>query len=127
MGRVAEGWFHAHMSIFMRVQNAVWMSKLAIWIRGFRGLVTCCYYLLNHLANLLQNDHGNDGIPAVGDSPHFWNESPFQTIRQTVNHEFRLKFYAPQVKILDGRTNVWERIFEVLFEWGELPKTLAYT
>ncbi len=26
------------------------------------------------------------------------------------------QFYAPQTKILDGRTNVWERIFEVLFK-----------
>ena len=27
-----------------------------------------------------------------------------------------LELYAPQTKILDGRTNVWERIFEVLFK-----------
>ncbi len=35
-------------------------------------------------------------------------------------------FYAPQAKILDDRTNVWERIFEVLFKgWvldlGDVP------
>ena len=26
------------------------------------------------------------------------------------------KFYAPQTKILDGRTNIWERLFGVLFK-----------
>jgi hypothetical protein len=26
-----------------------------------------------------------------------------------------LEFYAPQTKILEVRTNIWERIFEVLF------------
>jgi hypothetical protein len=28
-----------------------------------------------------------------------------------------MQFYAPQTKILDGRTSVWERILEVLFKW----------
>jgi hypothetical protein len=40
------------LKMFIRARNAVWMSKRAIGIRGFRGLVATMF--CNHLATLLQ-------------------------------------------------------------------------
>jgi hypothetical protein len=54
-------------------------------------------WLGQHYYHLMQSSYCPDNLTIVG-----------TTLRG-------LKLYAPQTKILDGRTNVWERIFEVLF------------
>jgi hypothetical protein len=42
-----------YLKMLIRARNAVWMSKRAIGIRGFRGLDVATIFC-NHLAKLLQ-------------------------------------------------------------------------
>ncbi len=54
-----------------------------MWCVGFLG----CYYLLLQLCKMITKDSSNCDVmcSAVGNSPPFWNESPFQTFTQNFN------------------------------------------
>jgi hypothetical protein len=56
---------------------------------------------------LIENSFKNAYATAVGNSSPFLTNLPF--------HDFP-KIYDPQTKILEGRTNIRERIFKALFK-----------